>query len=147
MSMYKKALKFATERHSGQTRWNGSEYIKHPIRVADKFTDDIRKTVAILHDVVEDKKATLDEVKELFGSQVSKAVDSLSRRSGETYKTFVIRAAKNPIAKDVKIADIEDNMGDVPVGDEKMKEKATNLRTKRYIPALLFLTGDNVNYE
>ena len=140
--MYDEAEAFAIERHSGQTRWDGRDYVKaHCIPVADKFTDDLRKTVAVLHDVVEDKKATLQEVKERFGGQVASAVDALSRRNGESYKDFVRRAAKNPIAKDVKIADIECNMDDVP-NDEKMKEKANSLRTKRYIPALLFLKGE-----
>jgi len=142
MNQYPEAEAFAIERHSGQTRWDGRDYVKHHcIPIAEKFTDDLRKTVAVLHDVVEDKKATLQEVKEKFGGQVSAAVDALSRRSGESYKDFVRRAAKNPIAKDVKIADIEHNMGDVP-NDEKMKDKANSLRTKRYIPALLFLKGE-----
>ena len=146
MSMYEEALIFATERHEGQTRWDGGAYIKHPERVADKFTDDVKKTVAILHDVVEDKKATLEEVKDKFGPQVAKSVDALSRRPGETYKTFVKRAAKDSIAKEVKIADIEDNMGDVPVNDERTKKKSDSLR-KRYIPALLFLKGESADYE
>lgn len=141
MNQYEEAKEFAIERHAGQTRWDGRDYVEHHcIPIADKFSDDLRKTVAVLHDVVEDKKATLQEVKERFGSQVALAVDALSRRPGESYKDFVRRAAKNSIAKDVKIVDIEHNMGDVP-NDEKMKEKANSLRTKRYIPTLLFLKG------
>lgn len=141
MKQYPEAEAFAIERHSGQTRWDGRDYVQnHCIPVAKKFTDDLRKTVAVLHDVVEDGKATLQEVRDRFGSTVAAAVDSLSRRSGESYKDFIRRAAKNPIAKDVKIADIEHNMDDVP-DDETMKKKAEGLRTKRYIPALLFLSG------
>jgi len=140
--MYDEAEKFAIERHSGQTRWDGRDYVEHHcIPVAKKFTDDLRKTVAVLHDVVEDKKATLQEVKDRFGGQVASAVDALSRRAGETYKDFIRRAASNSIAKDVKIADIEHNMDDIP-DEEKMKAKANNLKNKRYIPALLFLKGE-----
>jgi len=141
MTMYKEALEFATEKHKGQTRWDGGDYIRHPKGIADKFSDDLRKTVAILHDVVEDTDAELSEIKERFGGQVASAVDALTKRSGETYKDFIRRSAKNAIAKDIKIADIENNMGDIPPDDEEMKKKAKSLRTKRYIPALLFLKG------
>ena len=144
--MYDEALQFATERHKGQTRWDGGAYIRHPESVAKHFSDDLHKTVAVLHDVVEDKKATLQEVKDLFGSKVERAVDALSRRSGESYKNFVRRCAKNQIAKAVKIADIEDNMGDVSATNSESVEKAKNLRDKRYIPALLFLQGDDPKY-
>jgi (p)ppGpp synthase/HD superfamily hydrolase len=146
MKMYEQALEFATERHEGQKRWDGGDYIRHPRSVADAFSDDLHKTVAILHDVVEDKKATLQEIRDLFGSKVAKSVDALSRKPGETYKDFVRRCAKDPVAKMVKIADIEDNMGDTSSTDPKQLEKANSLRTKRYIPALLFLQGENKEY-
>lgn len=143
--MYQEALEFAKERHTGQKRWDGTDYIRHPISVADNFSDDVRKTVAVLHDVVEDTKTTIQEVKERFGSKVSSAVDSLTRKSGETYNDFIKRVARNPIAKDIKIADIEDNIGDVPKED-KFKEKAENLKRNRYIPALLFLKGQEKEF-
>jgi len=146
MTMYEEALVFATERHEGQTRWDGGAYIRHPESVAKHFSDDLHKTVAVLHDVVEDKRATSQEIKDLFGSQVERAVDALSRRSGESYKDFVRRCAKNPVAKAVKVADIEDNMGDVSATNPEAIEKAKNLKDKRYIPALLFLQGDNSEY-
>jgi len=142
--MFDEALAFAMDRHADQKRWGGGPYIDHPQRVSDKFSDDIRKTVAILHDVVEDEKATLQEIKDLFGLQVSTAVDAISRRSGESYHDFILRVEKNQIARDVKIADIEDNMEDVSATDLKQIEKAKNLKTKRYVPALLFLKGKNV---
>ena len=141
--MYEEALAFATERHEGQTRLDGSPYIAHPIAVANKFTDDLRKTVSVLHDVVEDKKATLAEVRERFGDRVAKAVDSVSRRPGETYKDFIRRAARDPIGKDIKISDIEHNM--IDSGNSAASDKAKSLR-KRYIPALLYLTGESKEY-
>ena len=146
MTMYDKALQFATERHEGQTRWDGRDYIEHPIRVAAYFKDDERKTVAVLHDVVEDKKATLKEVRNLFGDIIAKAVDAISRKEDEPYNQFVFRAGKNPIAKDVKIADIQDNISDFPSENVDLIKKASNLISKRYIPALLFLCGRNEEY-
>jgi len=146
MTMYDEALQFATERHEGQTRWDGRDYIEHPIRVADQFKDDERKTVAILHDVVEDGKATLKEVRDLFGDLIAEAVNAISKKEGEPYNVFVFRAEKNPIAKDVKIADIKDNISDFPSENTDHMRKASSLITKRYIPAFLFLCGMNKDY-
>ena len=146
MTMYEEALAFTTEKHEGQTRWDGRDYIEHLIRVADQFKDDERKTVAILHDAVEDGKATLKEIGDLFGDLIAEAVDAISKKEGEPYNVFVFRAEKNPIAKDVKIADIKDNIGDFPSENTDHMRKASSLITKRYIPAFLFLCGMNEDY-
>ena len=67
--------------------------------------------VAVLHDVVEDTSWTLEGLKkEGFSSDVLEAVDAMTRRSNETYDEFVDRALSNAVAREVKIADLEDNM-------------------------------------
>ncbi len=137
--MYEEALAFATERHEGQTRWDGGPYIVHPVRVADKFDDDVRKTVAVLHDLVEDDRATFLEILKLFGGRVGSAVNALTRRDDETYREYITRrVALNPIARDVKIADLEDNMADEPE-DAEQAERFKALRDRRYLPALRLL--------
>jgi (p)ppGpp synthase/HD superfamily hydrolase len=70
------------------------------------------RTVAALHDVVEDSEEwTLDRLREEgFSEEVVEAVDYLTRREGETYEAFVERASGNPIARRVKLADLADNM-------------------------------------
>jgi (p)ppGpp synthase/HD superfamily hydrolase len=134
MSKYQEALEFATEKHKGQTRHDGqTPYIVHPKSVADKFSDDLYKTVAILHDVVEDTDTTVQEIEEKFGKKVADAVDALSRRGQgkdkEVYKSeFLKRVVENPIARDIKVQDIISNM---PTATDSMK--------KRYRGALLFL--------
>jgi len=62
--MYKEASKIAYRAHYGQFRRGGTiPYIIHPLRVANSFKDDIKKTIAILHDVVEDTELTLKDLK------------------------------------------------------------------------------------
>lgn len=56
MKMYKKALEIATAAHNRQVRYNGDDYITHPIRVANKFDDERSKCLAVLHDTLEDTK-------------------------------------------------------------------------------------------
>jgi hypothetical protein len=68
-------------------------------------------TAALLDDVVEDSPWTFDALRaEGFSEEVVAAVDGLTRREGETYDDFIARGATNPLARRVKLADIEDNM-------------------------------------
>lgn len=112
--MYQQALKYIAEKHKGQTRLNGNPYIIHPIRVSQEVSGDVAKTCALLHDTVEDTDATLQEIEDMFGNEVSVAVEALTHRKGESYEDYIKRVKQNPIATAVKIADISDNLADSP---------------------------------
>ncbi len=67
--------------------------------------------VAVLHDVVEDTGRSFDDLRKLgYPEEVLAALDCVTKREGESYEQFVARAASNPVARRVKIADLEDNM-------------------------------------
>ena len=91
-------------------RSDGTPYKSHLDRVAAQLKDPHQKLVAKLHDSVEDGKMTLGEVEQHFGKRVAIDVDSVTRRSGETYAKFITRVAQNPNAVPVKLADLRDNM-------------------------------------
>lgn len=75
-----------------------------------RMTTDDERIAAVLHDVVEDCGWTLEQLaSEGFSSIVIEAVDALTKRPGEDYETFVLRAAANAIARKVKLADLADN--------------------------------------
>ena len=79
-----KAFYFACEAHKDQRRRSGEPYIYHPIEVATIAAHDIglgRTSIicALLHDVVEDTKYTLDDIKGMFGEKVSRVVDGLTK--------------------------------------------------------------------
>ncbi len=79
-----KAFYFAAEAHKDQRRRSGEPYIYHPIAVATIAAHDIglgRTSIicALLHDVVEDTRYTLDDIKEMFGEKVSRVVDGLTK--------------------------------------------------------------------
>ena len=104
------AIRFANERHYDQP-YGVAPYIVHLMLVARHFTDPHRQTIAILHDIVEDTETTLDEIEERFGQEVAQAVDALTRRNGELYlDDYIRRVKKNPTAKEVKIADLKENL-------------------------------------
>jgi (p)ppGpp synthase/HD superfamily hydrolase len=69
------------------------------------------RIVALLHDVVEDSDLTLRDLEERgFDTLILDAVDCLSRRPGEDYKRYISRVASNPIAREVKLSDLADNL-------------------------------------
>ncbi len=79
-----KAFYFAVEAHKDQRRRSGEPYIYHPIEVATIAAHDIglgRTSIicALLHDVVEDTKYTLDDIQSMFGEKVAKVVDGLTK--------------------------------------------------------------------
>jgi (p)ppGpp synthase/HD superfamily hydrolase len=117
------AIDLAVKSHRGQTDKYHLPYIVHVFGVAARCRTIEEKIVAFLHDVVEDGHATFDNLRRLgFSERIISAVDCLTRRKGETYEAFVDRLAPNPLARTVKLADLEDNM-DVRRSDRAMKDK------------------------
>ncbi len=79
----KEALEYATKAHEGQFRKGGGPYITHPILVACVVAyyggDTSMICAALLHDVVEDTKATHEDITFAFGKDVASLVDSLTK--------------------------------------------------------------------
>ena len=110
-SLLPKAISIAVKAHRGQKDRYGKAYILHPLRVMSKVAGDEAKTVAILHDVVEDTAWTLGKLKrEGFPEKILRALDCLTRKNGEDYEKFVERSSRDVLARRVKLADLEDNM-------------------------------------
>ncbi len=105
------AIIIAAEAHRGMEDKGGKSYILHPLRVMHTVNTDEERMAALLHDVVEDTDWTLEALREKgLPESVVEAVDCLTRRDDETYEDFVVRCKPNPIARQVKLADIQDNM-------------------------------------
>ena len=110
--MLDKAILIAAQAHLGQKDKNDAPYILHPLRMMLRFRAETEMIVAVLHDVVEDNPDwSLDRLRqEGFSEEIIQAVDHLTRRKDESYKEFTERATQNPLARQIKIADLEDNM-------------------------------------
>ena len=133
------AIIFATQAHEKQTDKAGLPYILHPISVMNRIPEEdvVGRTVAILHDVMEDCGVRWETLYLRYGAEVANAVRDLSCYKGESYKGFLGRVMLNPLARRVKIQDIRDNLArPVLPGDEEWKRSMT---TKRYLPALRVL--------
>ena len=113
-AMIKRALQIAYEAHEGQVDKQGRPYILHPIAVMESLRKagkpDAVLVTALLHDTVEDTDLTKEDIAVEFGIEIAQAVDALSRREGEGYQDYVARAVENPIARFVKMADLEHNL-------------------------------------
>lgn len=111
LELLEKAIAIAVDAHCGQKDRYGAPYILHPLRVMARVTTPIEKTVAILHDVVEDTDWSLQDLKrEGFSAPIIEALKCVTKKQGEAYEDFVQRSASNPVARRVKLADLEDNM-------------------------------------
>lgn len=134
---YEDAIILAVKAHAGQTRWNGTPYVLHPLRVANQLNtyDDVPlKKAAVLHDVLEDTETTYRKLLEWFGVEVADTVQIVSRPDDMPYAEFI----QNIIASDswrairLKLADLEDNLSDLPAdhGLRKRYEKARSALTE-----------------
>ena len=111
MSLIEQSLAIALRAYAGKTDKAGHAYILHPLRLMAKMSNETEMSVALLHDVIEDSDITAAQLlTEGIPEQVVTAVLCLSKQRNETYQDFVLRAKQNPLARKVKLADIEDNM-------------------------------------
>ena len=124
------AISIAANAHKGETDKAGACYILHPLRLMMKMETEAEMMTAILHDVVEDSDWTIEQLRERgFSEEVLTALDCVTDREGESYEKFIERAATNPIARRVKLADLEDNMNMLRIKEIKPKDLT---RMKKY---------------
>lgn len=104
------AIRIATEAHAGQVDKAGAPYIGHPRYVAEQLDSEDEKTVAYLHDVLEDTSVTGEDLARHFPPHILDAVIALTRNEHESYDEFIARVKQNPLARRVKLADLQHNM-------------------------------------
>lgn len=104
------ALRIAVRAHDGQTDKAGLPYIEHPKRVAAQLPTAELQAVALLHDVLEDTDVTAEDLAAAGIPQaVIAGVVAMTKQPGDDYPEAVARAARHPLARAVKAADIADN--------------------------------------
>lgn len=128
----KKAYDIAKEAHKDQKRRSGEPYIMHPVAVAEilfNFGMDNECIIsALLHDVVEDTKVSIDYIKENFGDEVALLVDGVTKlgkiplSTREEVQAENIRKMFIAMNKDVRVIII------------KLADRLHNMRTLQYMP-------------
>ena len=95
--------------HRGQRDKSGRSYIFHPLTVASKVKGFRAKSVALLHDVIEDNdKYSLDKFSFLDDEQLE-AIELLTHKQEDPYFVYIRKIKDNEIAKEVKLKDLEHN--------------------------------------
>ena len=123
--MVKTAKDMAFHAHQGQARRDGRDYTTHLNSVAKKFHKSAYtlRTVAWLHDILEDTDTPVSRLYQTFPDGVVDAVCDLTHNKdlGEDYLYYLFRVKRNSIARAVKLADLEHNLGDNVSGNQRDK--------------------------
>ena len=125
------AARVAAHAHQGQQRHSGEPYISHPVTVAgivaDLGLDEATVAGALLHDSVEDSGLTIERVEEVFGAQVARVVDGVTKLdrlafdSKEAQQAATIRKMLLAMASDWRVLII------------KLADRLHNMRTLDYM--------------
>lgn len=137
ITLLEKALKIATKAHEGQTDKAGAPYIFHPIRVSSRCYTDEERITALLHDTIEDTEVTTEYLlMEGFPRNIIDAILSVTRNENESYEDFIKRSRLNPIGRQVKLHDLEDNMDITRLNELTEKDI---YRLNKYLKAYRYL--------
>ncbi len=130
--LIRRAYAFSRDHHEGQTRYSGAPYYAHTVEVAMLLAE-LRLDVAsvctgLLHDTVEDTEATLGDLEELFGEDVAKLVDGVTKLGQMELASKRTKQAENLQKLVVAITQ------DVRVLLVKLCDRLHNMRTLHFIP-------------
>ena len=130
-ALLNRAYVFSVNAHGTQKRASGDPYFSHPIEVAgiltDLHLDDETIATAILHDTIEDTVATPDEITRLFGANVARLVDGVTKLSKIEAQSENERAAENLRKFLLAMSD------DIRVLLVKLADRLHNMRTLHFI--------------
>jgi GTP pyrophosphokinase len=132
LNMVEQAYNFAEEAHQGQKRTTGDDYVEHCLQTAKTLAElklPLPMIIAgILHDVPEDTKKTLDEIRKIFGADIAKMVEGITKLSHIKYRG-VDRYVENLRKMFVAMAQ------DIRVIIIKFADRLHNLNTLYALPA------------
>ena len=130
VEIIKKAYDYANEMHKGQTRQSGEPYITHPLNVAfilaEMHADRNTICAALLHDTLEDTKATKEDIADLFNSDIANLVDGVTKLNKMNFSS----KAEQNLANTRKI--ITSITDDVRIIIIKLADRLHNMRTLEY---------------
>lgn len=136
------ALSLAIDKHRGQRDSDGAPYVLHLIRVMMRCRDPEAKQAGVLHDILEDTPTSAQElVSAGIGPRVVEAVKRLTHTPCIPYGQYIESLCIDPIATEVKLADLEDNYSIGRVKYRKEYRTQDAKRLEKYILSHRFLMG------
>ncbi|HET7857126.1 MAG TPA: HD domain-containing protein, partial [Gaiellaceae bacterium] len=138
--LLRRAFSFAARAHEGQQRRSGEDFIHHPFGAAkicaQLHLDDETIAAALLHDVVEDTDASIEDVRGEFGDEIAQLVEGVTKLTGirfqsrehaeaENYRKMIVAMAHDVRVILIKLADRLHNMRTIEYwGRQKQVQKA-----------------------
>ncbi|UCE55357.1 MAG: bifunctional (p)ppGpp synthetase/guanosine-3',5'-bis(diphosphate) 3'-pyrophosphohydrolase [Desulfobacterales bacterium] len=130
LSIIDRAYIYSARVHEGQVRLSGEPYLSHPLEVAGILAnmklDPVSVVSGLLHDVIEDTRATPEEIRELFGPEVSHIVLGVTKLSSLPVSSSRARQAESIRRMILAMAD------DIRVILIKLADRLHNMRTLQY---------------
>ena len=139
-ALIKKAFEYCTDKHAGQKRWTNEDYYIHPYNVAKIVVslgmDSQSVAAALLHDVVEDTDATVEDIKREFGDDVALLVDGVTKigrlsfttkeqQQAESLRKMLIAMGRDIRVIIIKLADRLHNMRTIDaMPEQKQRDKS-----------------------
>lgn len=149
LSLLQRAYVFSAKVHEGQARLSGEPYLIHPLEVAgilvDLRMDDVTVAAGLLHDTIEDTLATPEELRRLFGEEVTFVVEGLTKiarieftsareRQAENFRKMLIAMSKDIRILLIKLADRLHNMRTLKYMDEDSARRVAQETLDIYAP-------------
>ena len=156
------AFQYSQEKHEGQKRASGEDYITHCVEVArilsEIHLDTVSVAASLLHDVVEDTGTSIDEIHREFGEEIGMIVDGLTKlarfefgsmaeRQVETYRKLLLSMAKDARVILVKLADRLHNMRTLEHVSPAQRERIAIETREIYAPLAHRLGVARVKWE
>ena len=132
------ALAIARKAHAGQVDKAGVDYIQHPLYVASQVKTEQEKAIALLHDVLEDSDITVADLLAYgLSNKVVTAVQTLTKKKGQSYQEYLEKVKSNNLARVVKLADLKHNSD---LSRLKTVSNTDYERVKKYKNAIRYLS-------
>ncbi len=132
LEVLRKAYRFSSNKHDGQSRESGEPYFNHPLAVADILADMKLDascvSVGLLHDVVEDTVVPLEEIEDNFGRDIANIVNGLTKINQFHFYSKEARQAENFRKMFLAMVD------DIRVVLVKLADRLHNMRTLEFLP-------------
>lgn len=107
------AIEIAVKKHKGSVDKQDKVYVLHPLRVMLSFNDIKLQIIGVLHDVIEDTDVSLEQLSYIgFPNEIVESLKYLTRDKSIPYFTYIENVKKNDLARQIKLADLKDNMRD-----------------------------------
>ncbi len=148
-TLIRRAYDYSARMHVGQTRKSGEPYVIHPLNVALIITqfklDQPSIITGLLHDVVEDTGVSLEEIQGLFGAEVARLVDGVTKvskitflsreeKQAENFRKMIIAMAHDIRVVLIKLADRLHNMRTLDHLDPRQREEIARETIDIYAP-------------